>query len=375
MNKHIRLIASVLFIVVILLAIAITRFYSNTSKNTSHGKIQTDIERRLESDKSGNRIFEDGNGLYGVLDDSDRVIVPPEWLELSFAGEGRCIASKRVGGNVMKGCVDYEGNIAVPFIYRSITPRSAGSQTLYVAESATDDSVVVYDTEFVPMFRKVWTGCNITGDTIVLKSAAGTYTYLAGENGLSFINAVVSGETLGCGFSFTIRSKPLLEGLDPAMLEYMSSAVGRYLAFAFTGDGSYVQDIRTGGRPVFTKLFPDDEKIIAKKLAGIKGVSFYMVNADDDVPHYAISVSADTEITYTVDGSDQPAKLRDDYRAVVEFSGNSENDLMAVSGSFTMKTPAYPAPEPPTEVPDEPQQQEKVQDEYQEQLPEVMQSE
>ncbi|WP_298531189.1 hypothetical protein [uncultured Ruminococcus sp.] len=371
MNKHIRRVASVLFIVVILLAIAITRFYSNTSKSTSHGTVKTDIERRIESDKSGNCIFEDGNGLYGVLDPSDRVIVQPEWLELSFAGQGRCIASKRVGGNVMKGCVDYEGNIAVPFIYRNITPRSAGSQTLYIAESASDDSVVVYDTEFVPMFRKVWTTCNIAGDTISLKSSSGTYTYIVGENGMSFINAAVSGEALGCTYSFTIRSKPLLEGLDPAMLEYMSSAVGRYLAFAFTGDGSYVQDIRTGGRPVFTKLFPDEDEIIAKKLAGIKSVSFYMVNSDDGVPHYAVSVSADTEITYNAGDSDQPAKLRDDYKATVEFSGSSENDLMAVKGDFPVKKPEYPEPETeaetePVQVPDEGAYQEN----YQEQLPE-----
>ena len=376
MNKHIRLVASVLFIVVILLAIAITRFYSNTSKSTTHGKVQTDIERKLESDQSGNRIFEDGNGLYGVLDDSDRVIVQPEWLELSFAGTGRCIASKRVGGNVLKGCVDYEGNIVVPFIYRSITSRSAGKQTLYIAESSADESVVVYDAEFVPMFRKVWTGCSITGETIVLKSSVGTYTYTAGEEGLVFTNAVINGEALGCEYSFTVRSKSLLEDLDPAMLEYMSSAAGRYLAFAYTGDGSYIQDIRTGGRPVFTKLFPDDSKIIGKKLAGVSGVYLYKGNAEDGSQQYTISIAADTEITYTVEGSDQPAKLSENYKAAVEFSGTSENDLVAVSGSFSSKAPEYPSPTEPEETTEETQQEnaqqpEQYQEYYQEQVPEA----
>ena len=47
MNKHMRLVASVLFIVIILLAIAITRFYSDTSQKTGGGNTQTDIVRRL----------------------------------------------------------------------------------------------------------------------------------------------------------------------------------------------------------------------------------------------------------------------------------------------------------------------------------------
>ena len=130
-----RLIVSLLFIVIILLAVAITRFYSDTSKSASGGSAQTDIERRVATDLSGNQIFEDSNGLYGVVDDSDRVIVPAEWADLSFAGEGRCIAAKRISGSLMKGAVDYEGNIVVPFIYRNIELCESGSTKVYIAQS------------------------------------------------------------------------------------------------------------------------------------------------------------------------------------------------------------------------------------------------
>ncbi len=356
MNKHMRLVVSVLFVVVILLAIAITRFYSDTSKNTSRSSAQTDIERRLGSDREGNRIFEDSSGFCGVIDSSDRVIVPAEWLELSFAGEGRCIASKRINGTVMKGCVDYEGNIAVPFIYRSITPCVSGSKTLYVAESGIDSSVVLYDADFSPMFRKVWTDCTVTGDTLTLSSGTGTYTYSASGDGFRFSEAEVRGEALSCGFDFSVKNPMLLERLDPAMLEYMASAAGKYLAFAYTGDGVYVSDIRTGGKPAFTMLFPDDKRIVSKKLLAVDDVYLYSAGSEDGVPVFSISVSAKTELSYTVEGKDEPESMKASYRAFIKFSGTSENDLTAVSGSFELTEPEYPEPEIPAEpyVPDTP---------------------
>jgi len=350
MSKHMRLVVSVLFIVVIFLAIAITRSYSSTSRRTAGRSAQTDIEQRLAADSSGNRIFEDASGLFGVVDSSDRVIVPAEWRELSFAGDGICIASKRIGGTLLKGCVDYEGNVIVPFIYQSILPRESGGQNIYIAESGTDGSVIVYDSSFRPMFRKVWKKCEISGDYLVLSSDNGTYRYLPESSGIRLVRAQLSGEALGCGFSFEVKNADLLSALDPSMLEYMASTVAHYLGYAYTGDASYVSEVRTGGSPVFTKLFPEEKKILSRKLLGINGAFFYKSGSDKDgVAHYEVSLSASTEITYSADGDDQPLSLKDDYRAVVEFSGSSANDLTVVSGSFTVSEPTYPKTETGTE--------------------------
>lgn len=351
MSKHMRLVVSVLFIVVIFLAIAITRSYSSTSRRTAGRSAQTDIERRLSADSTGNRVFEDGNGLFGVIDSSDRVIVPAEWRELSFAGEGRCIASKRIGGTLMKGCVDYEGNVIVPFIYQNIIPLESGSQTIYIAESGTDDSVILYDSTFKPVFRRVWKNCDIAGNNITLSSENGEYQYSLDDGSMRLTRASVSGEALECSFSFSVKDTDILSELDPSMLEYMADALSDYLSFAYTGDANYVSDLRTDGNPVFTKLFPEEKKILSRKLLGIKSTFFYSSGTDKNgVKKYAVSVSASTEITYSENENDQPLSLEDDYRAVVEFSGNSENDLRVFSGSFTASAPSYPKKET---VPDE----------------------
>lgn len=354
MNKHMRLVASVLFIVVILLAIAMTKFYSDTSKNTSRSSAQTDIERRLGSDAAGNRIFEDSAGNYGVIDSDDRVIVPAEWLDLSFAGEGRCIASKRISGKIMKGCVDYEGNIAVPFIYRSITPFKSGKQMLYIAESGIDSSFVVYDQDFAPLFRRVWSGCVTSGSTMTLKSDEGTYRYEVHGDELRLAEAELTCRALDCECTFSVKSPLLLERLDPGMLRAIITASGKYLEFAYTGDGSYISDVRTGGKPALTKLFPEDKRIISKKLLGIKEIYLYSSGSDNGVPLFSVSVSAETELRYTAEGFDAPQTMKGDYRAFIRFSGSSETDLTAYSGSFELSEPEYPQLTPPEkkEVPD-----------------------
>ena len=351
MSKHMRLVVSVLFIVVILLAIAITRSYSSTSRKTGGRSAQTDIERRLDADAAGNRIFEDGSGMFGVIDSSDRVIVAAEWCELSFAGAGKCIASKRIGGTLLKGCVDYEGNVIVPFIYRSVIPRESGDQIIYIAESGTDDTVVVYDSEFRPLLRRVWKDFSTAGNDITLSDENGEYSYSLSEDGISLSKAVVNCTALGCEFSFEVRNADTLRELDPEMLEYMASALGHYLEFAYTGEAGYVSKVRTDGSPVLVQLFPEEKQIIRRKLLGIKSIFFYSTGAGEDGgKNYAVSLSASTEITYSADGSSEPLTITDDYRAVVEFSGSSGNDLKVVSGRFAVSAPDYPEQKKETET-------------------------
>ena len=96
---------------------------------------------------------------------------------------------------------------------------------------------------------------------------------------------------------------------------------------------------------VFLTLFPEEHSITSKKLTGISDISIYSVNTDDTIPHYAVSVTAYTALTYRNEAN-KTKRLRGGYKAVVEFSGTSAGDLKAVSGMFVPDKPDYPAPEP-----------------------------
>lgn len=361
MSKHMRLVVSILFIVIIILAVGITRFYSDTGKKAGTGKVKYDIARKLDGDGQGNRIFEDSSGLYGVIDTNENVIVPAEWLELKFAGNGFCIASKRLGGRLLMGCVDYDGNITVPFIFRNIMRRDFGGFSFYTAESDRDNTCVVYDESFVPCFSRSWNSCSLSGNEMTLTSSRGTYTYSISDEGFNFKSALIHCEALGCGCELAIYSQMLLAKLDIPMLEEIASSAAHYIEFAYTGNGDYVSSVRTGGRPIFTTLFPEDKRVLSKKLMGIRSLSLNSARSVDGVPHYKLVAVCDTEVTYAVTPAEEVNKdetpkadsLRGDFKAVIEFSGSSMNDLRAVSGKFTETSPDYPKPEPPEMPTDE----------------------
>lgn len=295
----------------------------------------------IDSDSSGNRIFRDNGGLFGIIDSNDRIIVAPEWLDLKFADGNICIAKQRIDGNLLSGCIDYEGNISVPFIYQNIEYHQEEEFSFYIADSANDNSHVIYDSRFVPCFSRAWESCNISDGEITLKTNNGTYEYAISKDGFRLKSAEVIGKTMERSYVIDISSRILLSKLSVSMIEKIAEDTEKYIEFAYTGNDEILSDITTGGRSSFTQLFPDDHKILSKKLLNISEISIYSVRSEDNTPHYAVSVTADTKIEYS-DEANGKNTLKDEYTAVVEFSGYSENDLTAISGSFTQEEPEYP---------------------------------
>lgn len=339
MNKHTRLVVSVLFFVIIILAIGITRFYLDVSKNTGKNNAPTEIIRKLDIDDDGNRIFEGAGSLYGVVDVNNKVIVAPEWPDLEFAGNNLCIASKRIGEKLLTGCIDYEGNITVPFIYKNISRYEADNFVFYAAESDFDGSYVIYDKDFVPCFMRSWDGCSVNGGELLLSCGESSFSYTFGENGFICKNADVSGEVLGCSFQLNVYSRILLSKLDCSMLDKISEDVSRYLEFAFTGNRSVLGDLADSG--FFTPLFPDEVKITDKQLLDISDIFIYAEKSENGSQSYVISIIADTQIDYT-DENEESLSLEDSYKAVMRFV-SSGSDITAVSGDFVKSAPDYPA--------------------------------
>lgn len=344
LNKHTRLAVTILFAVFIILAVTVTRVYFTSPDYAGSKSTQDEIVRRLDVDESGNRIFEDSTGHYGVSDSGDRIIVAPEWNSLEFAGKGKCIASGFVGGKRLTGCIDYDGNIAVPFIYEGIRKTECGESTFFIAHNQNSDEYVIYDDSFSPCFRRTWKNCETGSDEIRLFSDKGEYVYTAGRNGFICKNASVKGETLGCEYQTDVYSRIILSKLSPDVLEKLTGDVGVYLKYAYTGNDDVLSEITLGSRNGFQELFSDDHRVLTKKLRGISNIYIYSKKTDNGTLLYTVSVSADTEITYTDDMGERKT-LRDKYEATVDFSGYTENSLTAVSGKFTQTEPDYPVPE------------------------------
>ena len=335
---------SVLFIVLIILAVAVTKFYMNVPDETDSGSSQTRIVKKLEIDSDGNRVFENETGLFGIVDLKDRIIVAPEWIELDFTSGKTCIASKRIGGKLLTGCIDYEGNIVIPFIYRNIVKYEYEGFVFYVADADSDGSCVIYNSEFSPVFNRSWKKCSVNKNEVTLESEYGIYSYNASADGMIFKSASLSGEIMGCEYSLDLFSRVILSKINTVMLEEMLKMTERYIEYAYTGEEEILSSITSGNRTAFRKLFADDHKVLSKKLSKISEIYVYSKKSEDDIPHYAVTITAETEISY----SDKNGELRtfsDEYKADVEFSGNSAKNLTAVEGKFRQSEPIYPSEE------------------------------
>ena len=65
MNRHTRLVVSVLFFVIIVFSISLTRSYFDGSRDTADAPVPVEIIRRLDEDSAGNRIFV--SDIYALL--------------------------------------------------------------------------------------------------------------------------------------------------------------------------------------------------------------------------------------------------------------------------------------------------------------------
>lgn len=338
MNRHTRLVVSVLFFVIIVFSISLTRSYFDGSKDTADAPVTVEIVRRLEEDSAGNMIFEGSGGLYGIVDPNNRVVAAPEWNELQFAQGGRCIASKRIGGKLLWGCIDYDGNIVVPFIYSSISRYNSGGCVFYSAKSAADSSCVIYGEDFTPCFRNSWEKVQVSGSDVQLVTKSAELSFTAGENGLVCKKAAVSGEVLNCGFTVNMYSRILLSKLDCPTILAITDAVEKYIEYAYTDDRSVLGAMEERG--IFTPLFPNEEKVTSKKLLGITDIFIFSEKSDSGIQCYNAAITADTRITY-INEKGETSSLEAPYRASVKFYSDAAG-VTAVSGEFRETAPDYP---------------------------------
>ncbi len=351
MNKQTRLVVSFLFIILIILAAAITHFYFSVPENTATKNSQSEIVHKGTADGSGRYIFTDANGRYGVADSENRIMIASEWTDLRFADPNMCIAARGIGNSKQFGCVDFDGNVVVPLIYSGISKLEAGGGTYYSAESSSDGRYVLYDRHFEPCFRRTWSSCAVQDDGLLLIDGGGRYSFSHSSDGLLFNRAVYDGEAGTCPYSVEINSRVLLSKLSPSMIEDMTRITEKYIEYAYTGSSEALSEITEKRHAEdFRQLFRGDSRLLSKKLVGISDVHIYSVRSKNDIPCYEVSFAADTEIAYSDEDGEQKA-LRGKYKAAVRFSGGSESELKAVSAQFEKDAPDYPQPEVKDEKP------------------------
>lgn len=195
----------------------------------------------------------------------------------------------------------------------------------------------------MPLFRQSWNSCSFDDEEIELSDKAGIYKYSVSSGEMLFKTASLSGDVMGFPYSLNIYSRVLLSKLSVPMIEKMVYDAGKYIEYSYTEKQEAMSGVDYQNIDKFIPLFKNDEKIISKKFLGISDMHIYAIRPEKGMTRYEVSVTSDTEITYT-DDSGKINSFRDEFKSSVIFSGNSETNLYIVSGKSELDSPEYPVP-------------------------------
>ncbi len=150
MNSQTKFLISMLLIVVIVLCVVLTRFYFDVTKNTESHTRDSRVESVVRSFGEF-QVFCSANGSYGLLNSDLTVLIEPDWLEILDVTENMVLVSSRIDNQVLIGGIDYEENVVLPLVFRSMEKLGDGFHLGIVSE---DNRCILYDKNYQPVFRE-----------------------------------------------------------------------------------------------------------------------------------------------------------------------------------------------------------------------------
>ena len=173
MNNRSKLLISVLFIAVIVLCIGLTRFYFDVTKNTENTNGEDKVKSIINI-YGGMKVFESVNGFYGVLDADGTVVIEPEWMEILDITPEMVLVSKRMNDTVLIGGIDYEENVVLPFVFRSMEKLNGKYLNGIVAE---DNSSIIYTSSYNTVFLHSYDSAVYKNELLDLKAEESHFYY------------------------------------------------------------------------------------------------------------------------------------------------------------------------------------------------------
>jgi hypothetical protein len=175
LNKHTRLLVVMLFAILILLVTAIVVFYMDVNK----GSQERVVTAEQTDSTQASHVFQGSNGLYGLMDASGNTVLEAEWQELSAIGNHCFLSCLTTGSGTLKGVIDQEGDIIVPFVYESIEPLT---DFLYVGKLAEDGTYFFYNADFQLLLSGAWDAYSVVDETLCLECDGDQFVYGLGAD-------------------------------------------------------------------------------------------------------------------------------------------------------------------------------------------------
>ncbi|MDE5564805.1 MAG: hypothetical protein K2I93_06585 [Oscillospiraceae bacterium] len=242
MSNRAKLLVSVLFIAVIILCVGLTRFYFDVTKNTGSTNVNDSIESivRNYGDKW---VFESTNGCYGVLDEEDAVIIEPEWMEILDVTSDLVLVSSRIRDTVLIGGIDYEENVILPFVYRTMQPLG---EQYYAGIVDADDSCIIYTSEYKPVFFRSYDSASYESGMLRLGIGESHFYYYVADDTPLLRKAELSCAIENVTLDWRIGNRVYLTDLHEEDLMRINACVSSYMDMLVCSDFSDLPQISAG---------------------------------------------------------------------------------------------------------------------------------
>ena len=150
MGSQTRFLISMLFIIVIILCVFLTRFYFDVTKNTENSTRDSSVEAIVRS-FGDLQVFRSADGGCGLLAPDLSILIEPDWTEILDVTDSLVLVSGRLNHKTLVGGIDYEENIVLPFVFSSVENIGDG---FHVGTVAQDNRKIILDEKYQPVFQK-----------------------------------------------------------------------------------------------------------------------------------------------------------------------------------------------------------------------------
>ena len=242
MSNQAKFLVSLLFIAIIILCTGLTRFYFDATKNTYGNDQQESIAKLLKKYDNGMQVFESKNGYHGLLDQEGAVIIEPEWMEILTVTDRMALVSRRIQDQVLIGGVDFEENIIFPFMFRSMQPIA---DHYYIGTVAEDESCIVYNEKFEPLFQNSWNKTDYKNDLLLLEKDNCSFTYYIAEESPIFRKAQMICPIGTQSLTWNITNRVYLSTLRPEDYIRINSCVSSYMDMLISNEFEQLSSVST----------------------------------------------------------------------------------------------------------------------------------
>lgn len=240
MSSQTKFLMSMLFIVVIILCIVLTRFYFDVTKNTESNTHDSRVESIVRS-YGDIQVFRSVNGNYGLLDADRTILIEPEWLKILDVTENMILVSGSINNQELIGGIDYEENVILPFVFRSV--KRLG-QDYWLGEVYEDDRCIIYDREYQAVFQESFDSVSYENKLMTLYNPTDTLYYDMSEEPPVFRRAEFSSQiTDKLNLNWKIANQVYLAELTKEDLRRINRLVSEYMQMLQEGDFQHLGEL------------------------------------------------------------------------------------------------------------------------------------